>query len=112
MRGSSVVRYRCFNPGNHYQFLFKSLEGIDYIKVWGMGLKHGKYIYVEREDGFYVKVRLLKIRFGKKGKEAGDLNNPENYVVTLVKTRNPPPSAMVIKEQDLPDEVRRRVGEV
>ena len=27
-----------------------------------MGGKHGKYVYVERGDGWYVKVRVLKSR--------------------------------------------------
>ncbi|AFK50430.1 hypothetical protein TCELL_0005 [Thermogladius calderae 1633] len=77
-----------------------------------MGLKHGKFIYVERADGFYVKVRLLKVRFGKKGKSSGDFNNPQNYVVLPFKTRKPPASAVVVKGQDLPDEVRRLVDAV
>ncbi|WP_440059818.1 DUF5622 domain-containing protein [Thermogladius sp. 4427co] len=77
-----------------------------------MGLKHGKYVYAERSDGYYVKIRLLGIRFRKKGENEGDINDPSNYVVTTVKTRKPPSRAIVVRAQDLPDEVRKLVESV
>jgi len=70
-----------------------------------MGLKHGKYIYVKRSDGWYVKVRVLNIRFGKK-QEGIDVNNPTRYIVTSVKTKVPPISAIVLNEDALPQPVR------
>ncbi len=62
-----------------------------------MGGKHGKYIYVERKDGWYVKVRALKSR---------DTNDPSKYIVVGPKTRKPPLTYKVLKEEELPDEVK------
>jgi hypothetical protein len=76
-----------------------------------MGLKHGKYIYVRRSDGWYVKVRVLGIRF-KKGEEGADINDPSRYVVTLVKTRKPPYKAIIVREDDIPGSVRELVRNI
>ncbi|MEM4869612.1 MAG: DUF5622 domain-containing protein [Desulfurococcaceae archaeon] len=73
-----------------------------------MGLKHRKYVYVERKDGYYVKIRVLNIRFGKKI-EGGDVQDPTRYIVTGVKTKKPPRSAVVVSEEVLPQQVRELV---
>lgn len=73
-----------------------------------LGLKHGKYIYVKRSDGWYVKIRVLNIRFKKK-KEQGDVLNPSRYVITGYKTSKPPHRAIVINEETLPEETRREL---
>ncbi len=65
-----------------------------------MGGKHGKYAYVLRNDGWYVKVRVLK------GREQGD---PEKYIVVGPKTRKPPATYPVLREDDLPEDVRRQL---
>lgn len=70
-----------------------------------MGLKHGKYIYVKRRDGWYVKIRVLNIRFGKESQEI-DISNPTRYIVTGVKTKNPPPTATIVNEEVLPQSVQ------
>jgi hypothetical protein len=77
--------------------------------VMVMGLKHGKYIYVERKDGWYIKIRVLNIRLkksGKKEKYSFDINDPSKYVVLPVKTKRPPIKAQIMKEEDIPEEVR------
>lgn len=61
-----------------------------------MGLKHGKYVYVARADGYYVKVRILKSRTDEESK----------YIVTGSKVREPPATAQIIREEQLPDKVR------
>ncbi len=61
-----------------------------------MGGKHGKYVYVARRDGWYVKVRVLKSR-------AED--DPSRYIVVGPKVREPPYSFTVLAEDDLPGEV-------
>ncbi len=68
-----------------------------------MGGKHGKYVYVERSDGWFVKVRVLKSR---------DVNDPTRYIVVGPKTRNPPFTYKVFKEEELPDEVRPELYKV
>lgn len=73
-----------------------------------MGLKHRKYIYVKRSDGYYVKVRVLNIRFGSK-MEQGDLSNPSRYVVVGYKTLKPPRTAVIVNEETLPDETRKAI---
>ncbi|ABN70405.1 hypothetical protein Smar_1314 [Staphylothermus marinus F1] len=80
-----------------------------------MGLKHGKYIYVERKDGWYVKVRVLNIRLKKKDKKekySFDINDPEKYLVLQVKTRKPPFKAQIMREDDVPDEVKKALYQV
>lgn len=71
-----------------------------------MGLKHGKYVYVKRADGYYVKVRVLNVRFRKKMKEEIDTSNPSLYIPTGHKTRSPPTTTVIIEEEALPTEVR------
>jgi len=79
-----------------------------------MGLKHGKYIYVKRGDGWYVKVRVLNIRFKKKGKSKYefDINDPDKYIVLSVKTKKPPIKAYIVNEEDLPERVRERLSTI
>ncbi|KSW12683.1 cren protein [Pyrodictium occultum] len=67
-----------------------------------MGGKHGKYAYVLRSDGWYVKVRVLKSR-----KE----DDASKYIVVGPKRRDVPPSFPVIREDEVPEEVRRQVYE-
>ena len=76
-----------------------------------MGVKHGKYIYIERKDGWYVKVRVLNIRLRKKGKEkfTFDINDPSKYIVLNSKTRNPPFKADILKEEDVPPEIQKKL---
>ncbi|MCD6489018.1 MAG: DUF5622 domain-containing protein [Desulfurococcales archaeon] len=62
-----------------------------------MSGKHGKYVYVERSDGWYVKVRVLKSR---------DATDPTRYIVVGPKTKNPPLTYKVLKEEELPDDVK------
>ncbi|MCE4611364.1 MAG: DUF5622 domain-containing protein [Desulfurococcales archaeon] len=63
-----------------------------------MGGKHGKYVYVRRRDGWYVKVRVLKSR---------DASDPSKYIVVGPKRREAPITFEVLREDELPDEVRR-----
>ena len=65
-----------------------------------MGGKHGKYVYVRRNDGVYVKVRVLKSRSDE---------DPEKYIPLPFKTKNPPPTFKVLKEEELPDETREKL---
>ena len=68
-----------------------------------MAGKHGKYAYVERRDGWYVKVRVFKNR---------PESDPGKYLVVGPKTREAPPTFPVLKEDELPEEVRPRLYEV
>jgi hypothetical protein len=61
-----------------------------------MGGKHGKYAYVLRSDGWYVKVRVIKSR-------AED--DPERYVILGPKVRKAPITMPIIREEEPPDEV-------
>ena len=63
-----------------------------------MGGKHGKYIYVRRKDGWYVKVRVFKNR---------SESDPDRYLVIGPKRRDAPFTFKVIDEDDLPEGVRR-----
>lgn len=74
-----------------------------------MGLKHRKYIYVKRSDEYYVKVRVLNIRFGSKGSEVGDITDSSRYLITHFKTTSPPPTAVVVNEEALPEDVRKQL---
>ena len=66
-------------------------------------MKHGKYVYVKRTDGWYVKVRVLK------GMPSED---PGKYIVVGPKTRVPPLNARILLEAELPEEARQRLYEV
>ncbi|MCE4619364.1 MAG: DUF5622 domain-containing protein [Desulfurococcales archaeon] len=68
-----------------------------------MGGKHGKYVYVKRSDGWYVKVRVFKSR-------AED--DPERYIVVGPKVKEPPFTYEVLDEEELPEEVRERLRDV
>ncbi len=68
-----------------------------------MGGKHGKYVYVKRRDGWYVKVRVFKSR---------EESDPDRYIVVGPKVREPPLTFAVIDESDLPEEVRARLYSV
>ena len=65
-----------------------------------MGGKHKKYAYVERKDGWYVKVRVFKNRSD---------DDPEKYLVVGPKVKEPPITFIVLKEDDLPEEARRQL---
>lgn len=77
-----------------------------------MGLKHGKYVYVERKDGWFIKVRLLGVRFKKESRQGVDINDPNRYVILPVKTKNPPYRAIIVREEDLPQSVREKIYSV
>ncbi|MEB2836564.1 MAG: DUF5622 domain-containing protein [Desulfurococcales archaeon] len=62
-----------------------------------MGGKHGKYVYVRRSDGWYVKVRVLKSR---------DEKDPSRYIVVGPKVREAPLTYEVVDEDQLPEEAR------
>ena len=72
-------------------------------RVWVMGGKHGKYVYIARKDGWYVKARLLKGRAE---------NDPEKYIILGFKRRDVPSTYKVIKEDMLPEEVVKKLYEV
>ena len=65
-----------------------------------MGGKHGKYAYVDRGDGWYVKVRVLKSR---------DENDPSRYIVVGFKTRKPPRTYPLLDLEQLPEEVKEKL---
>lgn len=65
-----------------------------------MGGKTEKYVYVKRNDGWYVKVRVFK------GRSEDDL---EKYLPIGSKTRNPPRTYKVMDEDDLPEEARKKL---
>ncbi|MEB3862144.1 MAG: DUF5622 domain-containing protein [Desulfurococcales archaeon] len=67
-----------------------------------MGGKHGKYVYVRRRDGWYVKVRVFKSR--------GD-DDPDKYLVVGPKVREPPFTFKVLDEGDLPEQARPQLYE-
>jgi len=66
-------------------------------------LKHGKYAYVKRDDGLYVKVRVFKGR---------DDNDPLKYIVIGPVVKKAPPRARIINEDVLPEPVRKKIYEV
>ncbi len=66
----------------------------------GVGGKHGKYVYVRRKDGWYVKVRVFKNR---------DDNDPEKYLIVGPKVREPPMTYKVIHENEVPEAVREKL---
>lgn len=74
-----------------------------------MGLKHKKYIYVKRNDGWYVKVRVLNIRFGPKIEQQADIGDPSRYIVISSKTKNPPRKAVIVGEEALPEGLRNQL---
>jgi hypothetical protein len=65
-----------------------------------LGGKHGKYVYVRREDGLHVKVRVLKSREEK---------DPSRYVVVGPVVRVPPITYEVLDEEEVPSEVREQL---
>ncbi len=68
-----------------------------------MGGKHGKYVYVLREDGWYVKVRVFKSR---------ETTDASRYIVLSFKTRKPPLTYPVMRIDELPSEVQEAVRRV
>lgn len=68
-----------------------------------MALKHKKYVYVKRRDGWYVKVRVIKSKPD---------DSPEKYIVVGPKVREPPPTAKILNEELLPEESRRKLYEI
>ncbi len=69
-------------------------------RVFALSGKHGKYVYVRRRDGLYVKVRVLKSREEK---------DPSRYIVVGPIVKNPPISYDVLNESDIPAEVRQQL---
>lgn len=67
-----------------------------------MGLKHGKYVYIQLDKGKYVKARVLK---GVKD------TDPEKYIVVGPITKKPPYTARIVKVEELPSGVREKVLE-
>jgi hypothetical protein len=65
--------------------------------------KHGKYVYVRRKDGWYVKVRVFKNR-------AED--DAERYLVVGPKRREAPPTFSILEEDEIPEEVRPQLYSV
>lgn len=65
-----------------------------------MGGKHGKYVYVARRDGWYVKVRVFKNKSD---------DDPEKYLPVGPKVREPPFTFQVLGEEDLPEEARAKL---
>ena len=65
-----------------------------------MGLKHKKYVYVLRDDGWYVKVRVIK---------SAPEDSIERYMPVGPKTKKPPLTATIIKEEQLPPEARSKL---
>ena len=68
-----------------------------------MGGKHGKYVYVRRRDGLYVKVRVLKSR---------DDKDTSRYIPVGPAVKEPPLAFKVVDEGDVPEEVRESLYEV
>jgi len=68
-----------------------------------MGGKHGKYVYVKRNDGWYVKVRVFKSKPD---------DDPDRYLVVGPKVKEPPYTFQVIEEEDLPEEVKEKLYEI
>ncbi|MEM0361741.1 MAG: DUF5622 domain-containing protein [Sulfolobales archaeon] len=66
-----------------------------------MGLKKGKYIYVELGKDRYVKVRVLKGR-------AED--NPSRYIPLNTSVKKPPRTAKVVRAADLPSEIVSKIS--
>lgn len=65
-----------------------------------MGGKTGKYVYVKRRDGWYVKVRVFK------GKSDDD---PDKYLPVGFKTKRPPHTYEILDEEELPEEARGKL---
>ncbi len=65
-----------------------------------MGLKHGKYLYVKRSDGYYIKVRVLKSR--------GD-EDQDRYIIVGPKMRKAPLTATIVKEEQLPEKIKEKL---
>ncbi|ACP35372.1 conserved hypothetical protein [Sulfolobus islandicus Y.G.57.14] len=63
-------------------------------------LKHGKYVYVDLNNGKYIKVRILKSR---------DDNSAEKYILTNYVNKNKPKNGMIIKMDNLPIEVKDKI---
>lgn len=66
-----------------------------------MGLKKGKYVYIKLSNGKYVKVRVIKSK-------AEDV--PERYIPVGPIVKKPPLTAKVIKEEELPENVREHLS--
>ncbi|MCS7112297.1 MAG: DUF5622 domain-containing protein [Ignisphaera sp.] len=64
-----------------------------------MALKHGKYVYIERKDGYYIKARVFK----SKGDEAA------KYIIVGPKLSKPPASATIVKEDQLTGNIKEKL---
>jgi|Deesub1362B_J571_1020462.scaffolds.fasta_scaffold58921_2 hypothetical protein len=65
-----------------------------------MGLKRGKYIYVELDKKKYVKVRVFR------GRKEG---SPDRYAVVGPIVKKPPFTATVVRLIELPPEVGEKI---
>ncbi len=57
-----------------------------------MGGKHGKYVYIKRSDGWYVKARVLKNR---------PEDDPEKYIPVGPKVKEPSFTFEVVDEEEI-----------
>uniref|UniRef100_A0A7J3QE77 Cren protein n=1 Tax=Ignisphaera aggregans TaxID=334771 RepID=A0A7J3QE77_9CREN len=64
-----------------------------------MALKHGKYVYIERSDGYYVKARVFKSRN----------DDASKYIIIGPKTHKPPMNALILKEDQIPDNLKEKL---
>lgn len=67
-----------------------------------MGGKHGKYVYIDRGDGWYVKARVFKNKA---------LDDPGKYLPVGPKVREPPFTFEIVRLEDLPEQVREALRE-
>ncbi|EHP68453.1 MAG: DUF5622 domain-containing protein [Metallosphaera yellowstonensis] len=65
-----------------------------------MGLKKGKYVYVELDKSRFAKLRVLKKR---------DEKSPDRYIIINKTFVRRPRSATVVKLEDLPLEIKDRL---
>lgn len=64
-----------------------------------VALKHGKYVYIERSDGYYIRARVLKSRDDESSK----------YIIIGPKLRKPPANATILKESQLPNNTKEKL---
>ena len=68
-----------------------------------MTLKHKKYEYVQVSPNQFVKIRVFKSRLEES-------NPPDAYIILSKIVKKVPRKAKVIKPEDLPVEVREKLG--
>jgi len=67
-----------------------------------MGLKKGKYVYVEVDNNTYVKVRVFKSKSDE---------SPDKYMVVGPVVKKPPYTAKILKLEDMPSGVAAKIKE-